>query len=366
MKIQLLILEDDAAQKILWRSAVREHNESAGESGHTIELSIVSDAQEAKLAVAQGEHDVFISDLRVPASDSDSRDAAASGNSAINFAYENLACPVAIFSAYPQDFERPNDDWPAHLFERSAEAFGQAIEWVVSQSNFIELLREVRSSLRQDTARLFHRGLWRQWRTDESTAHPRGMLRHLAGYLAEGISANEGSVESSAIEHYFDPALRERLHTGDMVQYEGSYWLVLSPPCDLVRDPYPEFILMAKCDLLDTSQSPWVECIGTEDLSATKLGRVRDHLRQNASPSQHFLPPMRDQGPWAVRFDVVRTVAGSEVGPLLAARRASVSPPYAANIRHRFISFLGRPGQPDTNVEFVEAPSSQSRMTRHK
>ena len=351
MEIQLLVLEDDAAQKILWKSAVREHNDEPGIAGHTINLCIASTAKEAKDAVASGQYDVFISDLRVPASEGDTRDATASGNSAISFAYENLACPVAIFSAYPQDFERPHEDWPARLFERGAEAFGQAIQWTVSQSAFIELLRNVKLTLHQDTAKLFHRGLWRQWQADQSVARPRSLLRHLAAYLSEGTSVGEDAAESSAGEHYFDPALRDRLHTGDLVQHEDSLWLVLSPPCDMVRDPYPDFVLIAKCEPLDVAQQPWADCIGDQDLSSSRLKSVHAYLRQNISPAQHFLPPLRGLGPWAVRFDMTRTAPGSAADTLLASRIASVSPSFTANIRHRFISFLGRPGQPDTSVE---------------
>jgi hypothetical protein len=232
-----------------------------------------------------------------------------------------------------------------------------ALDWLAEHSGLMVALADAQQVIRRESARLFHSSLWPRW----SQRHERGLVpdpfgpivaRQISAHLAESLELSLADrTRSLADEFYFVPSMRERLHTGDLVEIEaGNVYVVVTPQCDMVRD-YPENVLLARCD-------PEMEWRAIEEatrrnggvVSATskeKIGRLVTHK----SISLHFIPPCDARGPWNVNFRRLITKVQNEVESLIVGRFASISPQFLPNLMSRFAAYLGRYGQPDLDVE---------------
>lgn len=339
--IKALILEDDQGQRTAWQREADDFNSSLNAGQRAIELEFAGRLDEAKRELETWRFDAFVSDLRVPANENAVADAD-SGNAAVRFAVENAACPVAVFTGFPQDFETPFEGWPGKSFERSADAMQEVLRWISAKKALLEALSTLRHHLRRDAAAMFHRRLWAHWETDAHDVKAEVLLRQMTSYLTESLSLDEEEFPAVVMEHYFVPSLRDRLHTGDLVRHDEKIWVLMNAPCDLVRT-YPEFLLLVRCDDLTDEK---LDKFSAETLSNGAKSQLERYLRQNHEPSTHFLPPLKDAGPWFANFAVVASVSSGQAEDLVANRLASISPMFGANLRHRFLSYLGRPGQP--------------------
>jgi hypothetical protein len=180
------------------------------------------------------------------------------------------------------------------------------------------------------------------------------ITRQTASHVAErlGLPPNYHHPE----EFYFVPPLAtERLDTGDLVKVGDKIYVVVTPRCNLARDPYPDQLMLACCKPMD---GDWARLRngfqGSNRDKESAARSLRDFATQGHSTSTHFLPPCGEKGPWLADFREIMTVPSEQVPQLLKSRFASVASQFVPNLVQRYSAYLGRIGQPDLDVEILK------------
>jgi hypothetical protein len=171
--------------------------------------------------------------------------------------------------------------------------------------------------------------------------------RHVMAHAHDSL-LHAGGEKAHPEESYFVPPLRDRLDTGDLLDFEGSTWIVVTPRCDLAHDNKTDTVLFARCE--DISGS-WNALVGVDSTSAAdKRRKLQQH---GASAKQHFLPQMRDsrgaaRGPWLAQFHSIKAVAAADALKEFTPKRfASLAPQFVPSLVERFGGFFSRIGTPD-------------------
>ncbi len=77
------------------------------------------------------------------------------------------------------------------------------------------------------------------------------LKRYVCSYLIEKWMANDLFNKMHHTEFYTYPPVKDRIHTGDIIELEGIYWIVMTAPCDLSNGDYPENLTLLKCELIN-------------------------------------------------------------------------------------------------------------------
>lgn len=212
---------------------------------------------------------------------------------------------------------------------------------------------------------------WHELGVDEDKASVAQLLaRRLAmsltegglGPLVQGLGGSTGSSNAesqvSPIQYYIIPPVSSRRLVGDVLKgtVDGidGYWLLLTPSCDLARDPVKaEWVLLAPCDLLTASKeySDWK----ANPSSSGKRKNLRNLLRNERQPGQKerffFLPGVWKLPDLVADLQRLHKLGCPQLGDLEPI--ASLDSPFAENLVVRFTRYWGRLGIPDLDVDSV-------------
>ena len=256
------------------------------------------------------------------------------------------------------------DDIEAYvkIIEKEGGEYPEIFEWFYKEAPLIGVMISVRKDLMRETAPLFQKSILPHWEASEGFREKdddlhKIILRQIVSHLAERLSLPLfGAPKHHLQEVYFRPPLREdRLHTGDLVRYEGGVHVIVTPQCNMVNVD-PENFLLAKCNELSAKMDE-IRTLLAGGGDKQKRGKqcLSDFASQQVPASVHYLPPCGDDGPWMIDFKVVQSVPQRMKETLLANRFASLTPQFIPNMIQRFASYIGRHGQPDLNTdELVE------------
>lgn len=189
------------------------------------------------------------------------------------------------------------------------------------------------------------------------------------GGLIQKSNSEEG--KNHPMRFYIIPPISEFTRVCDIYK-EGndSYWLVLSPSCDLVlrNGKYnAEFITLAACDFLSEQEEyqAYQDLYQRED---SKFSKQKKQIRKNITKLiENRNPEGRQQGRYfflpgvltipdmVVDFQNLRTIPSSELLADSSAwmRVASIDSPFRESLISQFNIFFGRIGTPDLNTEIT-------------
>jgi len=152
---------------------------------------------------------------------------------------------------------------------------------------------------------------------------------------------------------YIVPPLDGLLRTGDILrkeeQEESTYWVVLTPTCDILLNK-AENLILAKCLPLRAFRefSEW-----QEDPTEAKEKKLRLLLRNRAKGHQrdrhYYLPGVFEVPDLVVDFQRVEALSRERVEGY--ERIASLDSPFAEALAQRFIRYIGRIGTPSLDIE---------------
>jgi CheY-like chemotaxis protein len=204
---------------------------------------------------------------------------------------------------------------------------------------------------------------------EDKTAVAQLLARRLAMSLAEGGVDDlivrlggeppPGDQESvvSPIRYYIIPPVSTRRLVGDVLRgtidgVEG-YWVLLTPSCDLARDPVKaEWVLLAPCGLL-TETDEYKEW--SDNQSGTKTNALKALLRNEKQRGQKeryfFLPGVLKIPDLVVDLQHLHKLGCNDLGGLEPI--ASLDSPFAEYLVTRFTRYWGRLGVPDLNVDLI-------------
>ena len=161
------------------------------------------------------------------------------------------------------------------------------------------------------------------------------------------------------IEMYVWPSIGEGLQTGDIVELEGSQYVILNPACDFAQGKI-NHIVMAECFKLEHCQEylDLVEHKKTgapftrSQLSAVK-GVVGDNRQgKKVQPERYkYLPATVFMNASVVDFQALRSIANAEEKLAGIRRIATLDTPFVESLLSKFSRYYGRIGTPDLNVD---------------
>lgn len=182
-------------------------------------------------------------------------------------------------------------------------------------------------------------------------------IQRVADELGEHGPAGPEPGKIHAAEMYIAPPLpgtgpgaadlyRERLGHGE------TWWLVVTPSCDLEHDK-AEYVVLAACEPLedDRRMRAW-----SESDNRRNREKVRDlvsHKTGGQDDRHLFLPAAPTVPNLVTDFQCVRSVTRQELAGM--ERVASLASPFAEAVANRFVRYFGRVGTDDLDVESIMA-----------
>lgn len=359
----MLVVEDEDRMITLLNDALDNWNEANEGNDRLFEAISVKSSEGAAKEIFYRKIDCALVDLRLPPDDKTQDTDSDNGNTLAAALLRENGIPVAIISGYTGEAE-PSllEGGTVRAFEKADDGYEQAVGWLADQWELMDALRAVRLKLEKSTADVFARRIWPNWsQLADAIGHDNEKLataiaRQYASHTAELLGQDAGG-DWHPFENFIIPSyIADRAHTGDIFFLEDANWIVLTPQCDMATGKVPN-VLLAECSL---GAENWAENVEALKTAASKNQKkvptrfLRDFVNQNLPASRHFLPPIPGTNePIFVQFGKIRTMPLDELNGQLAARVASVSPPFLSNLVQRFGAFISRTGQPNIGVEHL-------------
>ncbi len=350
--LKMLIVEDEDSKLDEWRDAIDAHNADAERQGYSISYVSAKTVNHAKELLEWHRFDAAVVDLRlqkeVGVADNNS-----DGNLVVRYLVSLQPMGVAVYTGQSADAEVDSYESSQVKVMDKGDGFDQVFEWLRTNLEVFVKLRGVKAIYNRETAKIFYRSIWPRWQNWSNSGGDltEVVARHMIAHVHDALLIAGGD-STHPEEAYFIPPMKNRLDTGDLVNYKDRIWIVVSPRCDLANEGKVKTILIAACEDISTQWTALEEA--DSNSSKAKINKIIQH---NGSPKQHFLLPMRDlsaqkKGPWMVQFDDICALAPDvALGELLPNRIASLSPMFVPSLVERFGGYFSRIGTPGLSSE---------------
>lgn len=219
------------------------------------------------------------------------------------------------------------------------------------------------------------------WSSFEDATDRTGLAYLLARRLAKSLSApgiqqltrelgdptgdavTEGLVHP--MEYYIIPPVEELPALAGDLYYgqakgEDGYWILLTPSCDLSRDPRrnkADFVILARC--LHLSDQPehqeWRDNLPNPSNSKTKplKALLKNNRKEGQADRYHYLPGTLSLPDLVVDFQQLVTLPCGAIDDSELERLASLDSPFAESLLARFTRYFGRFGTPDLDLDHI-------------
>jgi len=350
--VRILVVEDDEDQLQAYSDAAEDLNTD----DIRIELTERRSAVEAKSELLSTDFDGAIVDLNLSPGDPGE----ASGNEVLLEITEKHRFPVLVVSGNLQNLDdriqesgflktfnrdTPNDD----IFDCLLKIHATGITKILGGRGLIE----------RHLGEIFWKHLacdfdgWDAGDRDSEKTLLRYAVAHLLEYLDLPSGAENEHYHES--EFYVTPPIREYIATGDIVEKDGSRFILLSPPCDVavrkveVGRPVINAKTLLLAPLVPIAREAFVAQglirEGGDSDNAKGRKKLLDEIIKGKREKYVFLPSHRELGPAIA--DLQRLCSWTLDEYLAANRLATVTSAFLKDIQSQFAAYYGRQGQPD-------------------
>jgi CheY-like chemotaxis protein len=390
--VRLLIVEDEPAEITTWQKQIERNNELKKRKDVADYATSFAEAMEH---IGAGKYDAAIVDIRLKSSEG-VLDANASGNDVRDLLINSEIVLIAHLTGEPNavtsgdqhyvelvrvfkkadvnEIEGPEVDVPVHQ---------EILEWLESKSSIVETMRVVKSNIASKMAELFYSSIWPRWEgwhavhevTEGVNFVSSSITRHITSHLYSRFLEDSGG-RVHPEEWYFQPASKDRFHTGDIIKQGEEYYVLVTPRCDLERIGGDDTLLFAKLEIakdwakdkkeVDDKIAALRDSLAQEfDLEKKaklqkKIDSAYSEFRRNyyghkkEKAAFHFLPEVNEastitHGPFFVVFSNIKSVVVSsdEAKELAGQKIAALSPEFVPALVQRLGTFISRIGSPD-------------------
>lgn len=269
------------------------------------------------------------------------------GNDVIREIYHKRRFPIYILTNTPSDVSA---EFKESIFLRVSskdnidyfDVFSQIIK--VYQTGIINILGR-KGLIEKMLDDIFWKNISRslnEWFLDENSE--KQLLRYTLSYLQEYLEMSDDGVFDIyyPFETYINPSNKKYPYTGDILKCknDGSFWVILTPACDLATDgkrsfPKAKFVTLAKIH----SYERVVSGRGEEDIGKLKAN--------NLDLKYHYLPKTLLFGGGFINFQHIISIP---IKVLIEASDFSmecvISGSFRKDIISRFANYFSRQGQP--------------------
>jgi CheY-like chemotaxis protein len=348
-ELKILVVEDEDSKIGEWQDAIESHNADQENKGFRVRMVTAKSVEEAKQALDFYRLDAAVVDLRLQV-EPGVGDQNSQGNDLVRHILEIQPLGVVVYTGQLAEADVTSYDCPQVRIMDKAEGLAQVFSWLAEHKDVFLCLRGAKSAYSRETAKIFFRSIWprwSQWTSSAATNLTEVVARHVVAHVHDAL-LNSGGESTHPEEAYFVPPIKDRLDTGDLVDYENNVWIIVTPRCDLSHPGKVETILLARCDDISLQ---WNQINTTGGKS--KENELRKLTQHGGTPKQHFLHPMRDaaginKGPWMAQFHNLKVLPAQDALEVLTPLRfASLSPLFIPSLVERFGAYYSRIGTPD-------------------
>ncbi|WP_081745653.1 histidine kinase [Bordetella petrii] len=350
--LKVLVVEDEDSKLQEWDDAINAHNADAENTGFYIEIVTSKSVADAKLLLDLYRLDAVVVDLRLQVEPgvADNND---HGNELVRHILAVQPLGVVVYTGQRAEADIEGYGCGQVRVMDKGDGLPPVFAWLAENKDVFLRLRGAKGAFNRETAKVFFQSIWPRWSywtkdAGEGTDLTEVVARHVVAHVHDSLLTAGGDA-THAEEAYFVPPLKSRLDTGDLVDYEGRAWVVVTPRCDLAHEGKVETVLLAACEDISAK---W------DELSRAGSNGAKDKLRKliqhdGGQHKRHFLHPMIDvnanrKGPWLVQFDNLKSLpAGQAIRELAPLRFASLAPLFVPSLVERFGAYFSRIGTPD-------------------
>ena len=362
MTFNILVVEDDQIQFDAYNQALEDDDL---QSNYNLMHAVGVDAAENLLS-ANGIHAAIL-DLKIPKSSG----AEADKNNGINYLKQltkEKQFPIVVVSANISSLTDDDPNLPRHLkkLDRKAGVHSKVFEHFEEIKDLLHITPIIPKAIEEIKSELQNSfwDLWGHWTELNARFKPEDtkrlkifLKRYICSNLIEKWMANDLFNEMHHTEFYTYPLAKDRIHTGDILNINNDYWIVVTAPCDLSNNEYPENLTILKCEKIDLESYKDIVKPFRENQTNKKKQTQTDIVRKcftNPPVSKHYLPPCEKGGrPSNVLFKHIRTVSFGEINrdELKQQRVASLSSHFLPYLLQRYGAYVSRIGQAEIGID---------------
>jgi hypothetical protein len=349
--LQVLIVEDEDTKLAEWDDAIKAHNADSNTKGFRVDIASSKTVSDAKRMLELHRFDAVVVDLRLQVEPGVAENNS-HGNDLVRHILAVQPLGVVVYTGQQGDADVGSYDCPQVQVMDKGDGLDQVFTWLSKNKDVFLRIRGAKAAFNRETAKVFFRSIWPRWRHWTDSGAQNGpeltevVARHVVAHVLDAM-LHAGGESAHPEEAYFVPPLKDRLDTGDLVDYEGGVWIVVTPRCDLANEGKVATIVLASCEDISAK---W-NSLGAAD--SKKAEEARKKLTQHDNLAKHhFLSPMRDaasaqRGPWMVQFHNLKALPSEQaIKDLTPLRFASLSPLFVPSLVERFGGFFSRIGTP--------------------
>lgn len=275
--------------------------------------------------------------------------------------------PVVVVSGNPDILELDGRDIPTHLrvFNKVSKYHIDVFEHFDGIKDLLSKIEAIQSAMDEILldSKLSFWTIWEKWDeisscfSDEDDKE-KGTLKILLGDIIVNKWMQEYSAAPSVHPSIFysHPISMDQIFTGDILNIDDEFWVVVTPPCDLSHDKHPEDLTLLKCIDLSEQEKQNIKKSNEENASRAQKEKVKKFFTES-DLHRHFIPPWgKGKWPYWVSFKNVKTCDYSELKEKISGIKvASINWRFLPNLMQRFGFYVSRMGQDDIGNDESDA-----------
>lgn len=355
--IRIIVVEDDEGQRRAYESTINSYNrEFRDEPEYEIKAKILKNGNDVPNIIFEQRVDAIIMDL-----DWGTIDTKTAGNEMVKHLYDTHTIPLFIISGNLAAFDSPGEETP--FFKTYSR-----------DTSFYDVLLEIKSlyetgytkavgtkSLLTD---LLQKTFWEHlaptldsWNCIDDEHRTHRLLRYTLTRIGEMLGQKEVEGEYSLDEfnarevYIIPPIYTDQNISGDIFEYDGSLYILLTPNCDLIQKK-ADHLLLAKIDTLTIEKllEP-IKLLNSETpLSGTQQAKWRPYIN-NSKDRYHLLPPCMIFDGGLIDFQNTKSILVQDICSYN--KVAGIHREFMKDIQSRYASYYARQGQPQISLDGI-------------
>ena len=357
---KLLIVDDNPGQRQAISDSVREFNEIKKAEGISFVCEEAENIEIAQFKLKSEHFDSAIIDLVLTTTAKE-----AQGNEVIQYIRTNFRMPVFVVSDFPDklNVDLQKETVVFKIKQRTNVTYKDLIDeiYLLLQSEITQLVHSLKNNIHHAMQELYWSHIAHNWDYWSKTIADGGqrekiVSRYLSSILVEKLNLIEdGFDKSNVAEMFFIPPIKSDYYTGDIIEMNREFYLIINPACDMVtrkdgKRSAENIVLLKLVSILNIPR--FKEHF--EKPSNSKRGEIKEFLK-NKNDRYHYIPSYSKIENFLIDFEGISTVAPNYLSEHKPSRIASITEPFLKNILTRFSNYYNRLGQPDFDVEALLA-----------
>ena len=338
--IKILAIEDDLSQINMLRSKVETYNikNKFGEQDKIFIEFRQNDDDIGKLLFEE-KFDCLVVDINWGSSNPNG------GRNLITKIINNKRIPIVVYSGKLNKIEDLDERFGFKKIDRT-ESFSVALDCIVKvkKTHIFDLLG-YDGQLDKIVTEIFWKDIDKSLRAmpTEDDLDNKSLTRMLTTRVVNYLSLSNEDDKYKYYEFYINPSLTADCHNGDIYKLNDSYYLVITPECQLLK--------IGTANLLKINFSDKIDKTVLEPKNRLKRIDALARIVRDGNCFEHYIPPFNDNRHAVIDFREIITVNKSDLTE--DKKETTINSVYMKNIQSRFSQYYSRQGQPDIDIDHL-------------